>query len=115
VSILVALATSIPLRDAKLIRDGEVSVGRVVLQEYFTLKSSSASLLHYAFVDSVGRGVLGEGRDRSGNIGDGAPLVVFYDPLDPNRNVALDCSRICLKLRSNPATTAPWGQTVAGK
>src|SRR5271157_3471397 len=77
-SILIALAASNPLRQARLMRGGEIAVGRLVLQENFTLRSVG-SFLHYAFVDSTGRGFFGEGRDFLENVDTGAPLVVFYD------------------------------------
>jgi hypothetical protein len=85
------------LANRKLICEGEIAVGRVVHQRTISRGRSSWSSIHYAFVDSANRGFVDDGVDYSDTLGEGAPVVIFYDPLDPNQNVALECSRFRLK------------------
>jgi predicted RNA-binding Zn-ribbon protein involved in translation (DUF1610 family) len=81
-----------------LIQLGEVSVGRVILQTQVGAGRNSWVSTSYAFLDAAGRGFIGQGVSYDDGLGKGAPLVVFYDSLDPNRNVAMDCSRIKVKI-----------------
>jgi hypothetical protein len=82
-----------------LLREGEVTIGRVVCQGRTASapKQSSISIIYYAFVDNGNRAFIGRGRDYSDNIAEGAPVVVFYEPLDPSQNVALEgCNQTLL-------------------
>lgn len=104
--IVVALFNAAPfLRDLSkwhLLQQGEVTVGRVVYQ--FTKTgpwsggSGDTSRIFYAFVDKANRAFVGRGADYSNNIGEGAAVVVFYDALDPNRNVSPDCCYLTVVL-----------------
>jgi hypothetical protein len=85
------------LSKRELIRSGEASVGRVIFQAQIGTGRGSWICTSYAFLDTAGRGFIGQGRSYSDGLGTGAPLVIFYDPLDPKRNIALDCSRIRVK------------------
>jgi len=74
----------------RLLRYGDVAVGRVVHQELMQQSSSIKSVIFYAFVDGSKRGFIGE-RIAHWNVTDGAPIVVYFDPLNPHRNIALEC------------------------
>jgi hypothetical protein len=107
---LIVLASALPtsvcfpllpeFSKTELIRSGEASVGRVILQVRIPRGRGNAYWMctSYAFLDAAGRGFIGKGKSCNDGLGTGAPLVVFYDPLDPKRNIALDCSRISVKL-----------------
>jgi len=80
-----------------LLRDGEVTVGRVVYQQTVQPGKDGWSAIFYAFADRRNRGFIGRGQDYSDSLAQGAPVVVFYDPLNPNKNVAMECSRFSVK------------------
>lgn len=80
-----------------LLRDGEVTVGRVVYQQTVQPGKDGWSAIFYAFADGRNRGFIGRGQDYSDSLAQGAPVVVFYDPLNPNKNVAMECSRFSVK------------------
>lgn len=98
------------LSKQNLLREGEVTVGRVVHQ-YRLSGSSKGSLyipgqkgrpgesqIFYAFADRANRAFVGSGTDFSGNVGEGAAVVIFYNPLDPNQNVSTDCCYLTVRL-----------------
>jgi hypothetical protein len=77
----------------KLLRMWEVTVGRVVCQETLgEARQRPFSAIIYAFVDGGNRPFVGQGTDLTQNLGEGAPIVIFYDLLNPNQNIALECS-----------------------
>lgn len=80
-----------------LLQTGELAFGRVVHQETLHGEDGDYGSVHYVFVDGANRGFIGQGTDNRGGLAEGAPTLVFYDPLDPNQNIALDCSTIKLK------------------
>jgi hypothetical protein len=97
-----AIRTRFPVVPAfsklRLLQFAEVTVGRVVCVGKSTGGGiNSNSLILYAFLDGAGRGFIGQGVDHTNSLGTGAPVVVFYEALDPARNVALECSRFTIK------------------
>lgn len=84
------------IRHWRLIRSGEATVGRVIWSSSTTNQGGSS--IFYAFVDQTSRHFIGHGEDLGGNLSEGAPLVVFYDGLDPDHNTALDCFGFSLRL-----------------
>lgn len=90
---------------SRLLRFGDVTVGRVVWQRRIDRgRNGSVSVVFYAFVDKANRPYIGQGQDYTDNIGQGAPIVVFYDPLDPDRNIGLECCRSTIRV---PPTSSP--------
>lgn len=90
------------LSKQSLLRLGEATVGRVVYQlnssRPFGLGGGNSSLILYAFVDRGNRVFFGQAQDYLNNIGEGAAVVVFYDPLDPRRNVLTDCCYLTVRV-----------------
>ena len=97
-----AVAVSFPLipelSNRKLLTDGELVVGRVVRVEAVQRGRKSWSIIFYAFADAANRGYIGAGKDFSDSLAQGAPVVVFYDPLNPRKNAALESSRLGVRL-----------------
>jgi hypothetical protein len=71
-----------------LLRNGDVAVGRVVHQELMQQSGSVRSVIFYAFEDSSKHGFIGQ-RFAHWDVVEGAPIVVYYDPSDPTKNIAL--------------------------
>ncbi len=83
----------------RLLRFAEVTVGRVVcLGKTMGGAHRSESVISYAFLDGAGRAFIGQGIDYTDSLMEGAPVVIFYDALDPTLNVALECSRFTIKV-----------------
>jgi hypothetical protein len=77
----------------ELLRKGDIAVGRVVSQKRIEQYDGWFSAVVFAFVDEGTRPFVGQAVDRSKNLGEGAPVVVFYDAQDPNHNTVLEaCS-----------------------
>ena len=85
-----------------LLRMGEATVGRVVYQlnssRPFGLGGGHSSLILYAFVNRGNRVFFGQAQDYSNNIGEGAAVVVFYDPVDPRQNALTDCCYLTVRV-----------------
>jgi hypothetical protein len=98
-SMVFGLQTMAGASNRKLLRMGEVTVGRVVCQETLgEAQQRPFSSIIYAFVDGGNRPFVGQGTDLTQNLGEGAPIAIFYDPLDPSQNIALECSTSTVKL-----------------
>ena len=95
---LIAFPVLPELPNGKLLREGELVVGRVIHQETFSGSRDTWTVIFYAFADGANRGFIGKGRDYSDSLAHGAPVVVYYDPLNPERNVAMECSRLSVKV-----------------
>ena len=94
---LISLPLIPELSNRKLLTEGEVALGRVVYQQTVQPGKDSWSAIFYAFADGRNRGFVGRGQDYSDSLAQGAPVVVFYDPLNPNKNLAMECSRFSVK------------------
>jgi hypothetical protein len=95
------------LSKLRLLRFAEVTVGRVVCLGKTTRGGiGSNSLVLYAFLDGAGRAFIGQGIDYTDRLATGAPVVIFYEALDPTRNVALECSRFTVKVPDAHLTSA---------
>jgi hypothetical protein len=96
--LLIGLQVVVELPKWRLLKVGEVTVGRVVYQRRVVRgRRGSISSIVYAFVDGGSRPFIGQGRDYTNKIGAGAPVVVFYNPFDPSRNVSLECCKSRVK------------------
>jgi hypothetical protein len=90
-------------RDKKLLKDGELAVGVVTHQKLVKTGGRGGrrtqSKVRYRFKDSSGQLYQGTGTDHSRDLRVEMTVPVFYDPEDPDKNVAL-CTASC-ELRSN--------------
>ena len=86
------------LSNRTLFRNGDVAVGRVVYQQTTSgSRRHTWSVIFYAFVDRGNRGFIGQGTDLTESLAEGAPVLVYYDQLNPYKNVAMECSRLRVK------------------
>jgi hypothetical protein len=107
--VLCALFTGIAMRsfsERKLMRLGEVTTGRIVCQQVVSSGRYASNIVFYAFVDATNRPFIGEGSDGTftKEMREGDPAIVFYQPLDPRRCVALNCCDLKIKLPKNGQT-----------
>jgi hypothetical protein len=77
-------------RDRDLLRNGALVLGEVTAQRKVG-RRGTLIMIRYKFKDSSGALYQGESQDHSKSYFTGAPVPVFYDPSDPERNVAI-CS-----------------------
>jgi hypothetical protein len=80
-----------------LLKSGSVAIGRVVAQRYQNVTLGSDligrySLVDFEFRDKQDLRVSGAGHDYTKSLFDEMPVLLFYDPQEPFRNVALGCS-----------------------
>ena len=75
-------------RDRRLLSEGEIAVATVTSQSYAGGESRD-SRITYTFRDAAGREYLGKGIDRTRKVFEEMRTPVFYDPLDPAKNVPL--------------------------
>jgi hypothetical protein len=82
-------------RDTALLRDGELVAGKVTHQkETRASRGRKQSSIRYRFNDASGQMFQGTGTDNSRKLRVGMAVPVFYDPKNPERNVAI-CSAWC--------------------
>lgn len=81
----------------RLIREGEISIGRIVYQQTVLQGRTNRSFILYAFSDKLNRGWIGQGIDYSDSLAERAPVAIFYDPTAPEKNVAAECARFRVK------------------
>jgi hypothetical protein len=74
----------------KVVKTGDATVGRVILQ-------IPGMHVFYAFVDEKNRPFVGRGNRWWGKFAVGEPVVVFYDPADPDWNAAVPYCRYRLR------------------
>jgi hypothetical protein len=86
------------LLNRKLLRDGKIAVGRVIHEETVSAGKATWSAIFYSFADSSNRGFVSGGNDFTNTLAKGAPIIVYYDPANPENNVAMECSRLQVKL-----------------
>lgn len=68
--------------------EGDLAIGVVTHQAIIGGKNQS-SQIQYEFKDAAGRRARGKGTDESRELYQDMELPVFYDPQDPEKNVAL--------------------------
>jgi len=81
--------------ERQLISTGELATGRVIKQK----NSAYGQTVDYTFQDVSGNIIIGHSKDASRSLYEGMLTPVFYDALDPNRNVSLDCSLTKIDVR----------------
>ncbi|MGB7731869.1 MAG: hypothetical protein WBL50_27890 [Candidatus Acidiferrum sp.] len=75
-------------RNRPLLSDGEVTVARVTAQRTIQQGKASYSRIDYEFKTNTGEVVRNSCRDLSGLLFEDMTIPVFYDSLDPSKNVA---------------------------
>lgn len=83
-----------------LFRDGELALARVTYQEDFQQGKSSYSRIGYEFKSSSGQLVQDHAKDLTFSVFEDMTIPVFYDPLDPSKNVT-PCATY-LQVSTNP-------------
>ncbi len=75
-------------RNLPLLRDGELAVGRVVAQQTVQQGKTSYSRIDYEFQSNTGQVVRNSCRDFTRAVFEDMTIPVFYDSLDPSKNIA---------------------------
>ncbi len=75
-------------RNLPLLRDGELALATVVNQRMVQQGKSSCSQIEYEFKSNTGQRVCSSCRDLTRSVFEEMTVPVFYDPLDPSKNVA---------------------------
>lgn len=103
VSLFVMLAISAEilreLRNRSLLTMGACSAGNVTSQRWIKSRRSRRSEITYVFPVGDGKPMRGSATDLTGEYVENMPVLVFYDPDDISRNVAICCTR--WRLRTN--------------
>ena len=86
--ILIAVPLFREKRNLPLLRDGELAFARVVTQQTVQKGKTSYSQIDYEFQTSTGQSTRNSGRDFTGAVFEDMTIPVFYDPLDPSKNIA---------------------------
>ena len=104
VVIVFAAIVLIPfLRDKRnllLLRNGELALARVVSQRTVQQGKSSYSCIDYEFKTSSGLQIRGTARDLTASVFEDMTIPVFYDPLNPDKNIT-PCATY-LKVSTDP-------------
>jgi hypothetical protein len=83
-----------------VVRTGDATVGRVIWQ-------IPGNHVFYAFVDQKNRPFVGRGNPWWGKVAGGEPVVVLYDPADPNWSAAVPYCRYRLRQPSRKTEGPP--------
>jgi len=75
-------------RNLPLLRDGELAFGRVTSQQTVQQGRTSYSRIDYEFQSNTGQLVRNSSRDLTNAIFEDMTIPIFYDPLDPSKNIA---------------------------
>jgi uncharacterized protein (DUF983 family) len=76
------------VRDRSLLIDGEIAIGTVTSQSYAGGENRESRIV-YDFKDAAGRAFSGKSTDRTRKLFEEMQTPVFYDPANPDKNVAL--------------------------
>jgi uncharacterized protein (DUF983 family) len=87
-------------RNLPLLRDGELALGRVVSQQTVQQGKASYSRIDYEFQTNTGQLIRNSSRDVTGTAFEDMTIPVFYDPLNPSKNIT-PCATY-LKIAENP-------------
>ena len=76
-------------RNLPLLRDGELAFARVVAQHMVQQGKASCSRVDYEFHTNTGQLVRNSSKELTRSVFEDMTIPVFYDPLDPSKNIAL--------------------------
>jgi phage tail protein X len=89
--IVFAILIVVPLfrekRSLPLLRDGELAFARVTAQQMVQQGKTSYSRIDYEFTTNTGQQVRNSSRDLTNSVFEDMTIPVFYDPLDPSKNI----------------------------
>jgi len=75
-------------RNLPLLRDGELALARVVAQQTVQQGKTSYSKIDYEFKTNTGQSTRNSCRDLTNAVFEDMTIPVFYDALDPSKNIA---------------------------
>ena len=75
-------------RNLPLLRDGELALARVIAQQTVQQGKTSYSKLDYEFKTNTGQSTRNSCRDLTNAVFEDMTIPVFYDALDPSKNIA---------------------------
>lgn len=87
-------------RDAPLLRDGELAFARVTSQQTIQQGKTRYSRIDYEFKTSSGQLIQNSAKDLSNSVFEEMTIPVFYDPLNPTKNLT-PCATY-LQVSTNP-------------
>ena len=76
-------------RNLPLLREGELAFVRVVAQHMVQRGKASYSRIDYEFHTNTGQLVRNSSKELTRSVFEDITIPVFYDPLDPSKNIAL--------------------------
>jgi len=76
-------------RNIPLLRDGELAFGRVTSQQTVQQGKASYSSIGYEFKTGSGQTMQNTAKDLSYSVFEDMTIAVFYDPVDPSKNIPL--------------------------
>ena len=74
-------------RGLPLLRDGELAFARVTAQQMVQQGKTSYSRIDYEFTTNTGQQIRNTSRDLTNSVFEDMTIPVFYDPLDPSKNI----------------------------
>jgi hypothetical protein len=77
------------VRDRSLLADGEIAIATVTSQSFSGDENRGSSKIVYEFKDATGRTFSGKAHERTRTLFEEMQTPVFYDPLNPAKNVPL--------------------------
>lgn len=86
--ILIVLPLLREKRNLPLLRDGQLAFARVTSQQTVQQGKTSYSRIDYEFKTDTGQQIQNSVRDLTNSVFEDMTVPVFYDPLDPSKNVA---------------------------
>lgn len=75
-----------------LLAEGHLTIGRVIAQEATGRYNTGSAVTYSYHCAEMGEGYTSSAADFSKELLEGMPVIVFYDPLDARRHVAMGCS-----------------------
>jgi hypothetical protein len=87
-------------RNWSLLRDGDVALARVFAQSRAQRGRTTYSKIEFEFQTSSGQIIRNSQKDLTEKVFEEMPIPVYYDPLDPSKNIAVCASY--LKIQESP-------------
>ncbi len=80
------------LHERPLLAEGHLTIGRVVAQEATGRYNTGSSVTYSYHCADLGEGYTARAADFSKELLEGMPVIVFYNPLDARKHVAMGCA-----------------------
>jgi hypothetical protein len=88
-------------RNWPLLRDGELTLGRVLSQQVVHQGRTGYNLVHFEFQTNSGQWIRNSQKDLTEKVFEDMSIPVFYDPSDPSKNVAICATYLRISGSSN--------------